>query len=171
MVFSRKNIWIDGESAQADAGRRVQRVAEGRRRGGHAGLADAAWGFAALDQVNLDSRSFVDSHHAVVVEIALLYSALVDGDIAVQGGGQPEYQAALQLRDHRIRIDDDARVHHAHQAMHADLAAGIDLRLGDRRNESAECHLQRDAAARAAGQGASPARLLRGEIERGLEAG
>src|SRR3546814_8430160 len=81
-----------------------------RRRGGRRRLANPTRVFAALDEMDFDARRLVDPDGAVIVEIALLHAALRHRDVAEQGCGHPEDQPALHLRDHAVRIDDDAAI-------------------------------------------------------------
>ena len=114
--FPRDQGAVDRQPPQRDAGRGIDRVAQRRRSRGDAGLADAAGRLAALDDVNLDLRRLVDAQHAVVVEVGLLDAALVDGDLAIERGGQAEDQPALELRHDGIGIDGDAGIDRAGDA-------------------------------------------------------
>ena len=111
-----------GKRRKRNARRGKDRIAQGRRCGRRAGFADAARRLAALDQMDVDRRRLVDPQHAVIVEIALLHAALVNGDLAIERGRRAEDQPALQLRDDGVGIDGDAGVDRAGDAMHVDIA-------------------------------------------------
>src|SRR5207249_11763994 len=74
----------------------------GERR--HRRLSDSARGCFARSDVDLDDRHFVDPQHGIVVEVALLHAALVDGDGAIKRGAETVDDAALHLRYHLIRV-------------------------------------------------------------------
>src|ERR1700742_4167883 len=105
---SRQYVTVDWHAAQADTGGCVERIAQRWRSRGRAGLADTARCFPTLDHMDFNVGDFVYPQHAVVVEIALLYTAFGDCDVAVQCGSETEYQTALKLCDNGIGIDGDA---------------------------------------------------------------
>src|SRR3546814_15973240 len=80
--------------------------------------------------MDFDARRLVDPDGAVIVEIALLHAALRHRDVAEQGGGHPEDQPALHLRDHAVGIDDYAALDRAHEAVDADVARLVHLHHG-----------------------------------------
>ncbi len=161
---------IDRQPAQRDAGRGIDRVAQRRRPRRRAGLADAAGRLAALDDMNLDLRRLVDAQHAVVVEVGLLHAPLVDGDLAIERGGQAEDQPAFELRDDGIGIDGNAGIDRGGDAAQMHLALFVDFRLHHGRDETGERRLHADAASDARRQRLAPAGFLRREIERGEKA-
>ena len=73
---------LDGQLADALAGHREDRISHRRGNANRSRLADAAWRFAVLHKVNLDLRSFVDTQDAIVVEIMLLDTAILQRDLA-----------------------------------------------------------------------------------------
>src|SRR5215470_15013654 len=91
----------DRQIANALAGRRKDRVAEGRRERRHARLTDAARRDVdpVLDDVYPSiGRGLVDSHESEVVEVALLHSAVLERDLAVARERQTHHGRALNLR-------------------------------------------------------------------------
>src|SRR6266516_5033093 len=77
---------------------REDRVAYRGRDRPYARLADATLLLGARHHVHLHDGHLVDVHHRVVGEVALLHPAAVDGDLAVQRGGEAVHDAALDLR-------------------------------------------------------------------------
>ena len=84
--------------------------------------------------MDLDRGRFVDAHHSIVVEVALLHPPFGDGDFIVERGGEPEDEAALNLRLDAVRVDDRAAIDRRRHVADRDLAIGVDLGLDDRRN-------------------------------------
>ena len=148
----------------------INRVAQRRRPRRRAGLADAAGRLTALDDVNLDLRRLVDAQHAIVVEIGLLHPSLVDGDLAVECGGQAEDQPAFELRHDRIGIDGDAGIDRGRDAAQMHLALFVDFRLHHGCDEAGERRLHADAAPDARRQRLAPVGFFRRQIERGEKA-
>src|SRR5207253_3185871 len=70
----------------------------------HTRLSNSARRGLARNDVDLYDRHFVDPQHGIVVEVALLHAALVDGDGAIKRGAETIDDAALHLRYHLIRV-------------------------------------------------------------------
>ena len=157
---------VDRQPPQGDAGRGIDRVAQRGRPAVHAGLADAAGRLAALDDMNLDLRRLVDAQHAVVMEVGLLDASLVDGDLAVERGGQAEDQPAFELRHDRVGIDGDAGIDRRGDAAQLHFALFVDFGFHHGRDEAAERRLHADAAPDARRQRLAPVGFFRHEIER-----
>src|SRR5262249_51399795 len=88
----------DRQTANALAGRREDRVAQGRRERRYARLADAARRDVdpLLDDVHPGiGRGLVDAHESEVVEVALLHSAVFERDLAVARERQPHHGRAF----------------------------------------------------------------------------
>src|SRR6202044_1564543 len=130
-------------------------------------LANAARRLAVPDEMDVDRRRLVDAHHSIVVEVALLHPPFGDRDFVIERGGEPEDEAALDLRLDAVGIDNRAAIDRGRHAADRDLAIGVDLRLDDRRDIRAEYALTGDPASNPRRQRASPARLLRSEVEAG----
>jgi len=47
--------------------------------------------------MHFDFRHFVHAQHPVVVEVRLLHAAVLEGDLPVQGCGEPVHDRALDL--------------------------------------------------------------------------
>src|ERR1700682_3704340 len=102
---SGQNVPVDWKFAQSYSGGRMDGIADRRRRRGRARFPDSARRLFVPNQMNLDGWSLVDPQHAVIVEIALPYAALVDGDLAIERRGKPEDQPALHFGDDGVAID------------------------------------------------------------------
>src|SRR5262249_43550466 len=109
-------------------------------------LADPAWGLQVLHQHDVDPRRLVDTQHAVVAEVRLFDTAVLDRDLAVKGGRQAEDDAALHLRTNRVGIDLDAAGDRAPNAGGIHRAILVDADLHDLRHKAAETDAERDAA-------------------------
>src|ERR1700735_3986152 len=160
----RKYVSVYGQAAQPYSRLSKQCIAERGGRGRGSGFANAARGFSALDDMHFDLRHFIDSQHAVIVKITLLHAALLDADVAVQSRGQSEYHATLQLRDHSIRIYHDPGIHCHDDSLQAHRAVLVPLRLRNRCDETAERHLDPDAASCTSRQGSAPSGLFSRKI-------
>src|SRR5262245_30265531 len=136
----------------------------------HTGLADPARRLPAFHEVDIDLRHLVDAQHAIVVEIRLLNAALVQRDFAIQCGRQTENHAALDLRDDRVRINDEAAIHSERHLAYVDLAVGVHLCLNDGGDRRIEGRLHADAPADAQRQRLAPVGLFRYEVQHALEA-
>src|ERR1700676_1966898 len=97
--------------------------------------------------------------------MALLDSALGEGNAIVKRGRQPENHAALDLGADRIGVDLDAAVDSRDDATKPDTSSFIHRALDDEGGTSVEILVQRYAAAAAWWKRRSPARFHRGEIE------
>jgi hypothetical protein len=115
--------------------------------------------------MDLDRGRFVDPHHSIIIEVALLHPAFGDHDLVVEGGREPEDEAALDLRHDAVGIDDRAAIDHRHHAADRDLSLAVDLGLHDRRDIRAEHALAGYPASNSCRKSASPTRLFRRKIE------
>ena len=79
----------------------------------------------------------------------------------------PKIEAALDLRLDGVGIDNRAAIDRGRHAADRNLAIGVDLRLDDRRDIGAKHALAGHATSNPRRKRASPARLLRREIEAG----
>ena len=124
---------------------------------------------AALDDVDLDRRRFINAQHPVIVEVRLLHPAFLDRDLAPQRRGQAEDQPALKLRHNGVGVDGNAGVDGAGDTPQMHGTHVIDLGFNHRRNEAAEGRLRAHATADAGRQRLAPAGFLGDELERGLQ--
>src|SRR4029079_4013740 len=108
-------------------------VGDGGSDADRTGLADAARRFAGLHEMDFDDRRFVDPQHAIVVEIALLDAAALEGNFAPQGCAQAKNNAAFDLRNDRVGIDHLAAIDGADDAPDFDLAFLRHFDFGDLR--------------------------------------
>src|SRR2546423_15278203 len=75
---------IDGHLSQPLAGRGKDCISDCRNDGRSPGLTHPAWRLGALNDVNLDRGCLIDAQHLVVVEVALLNTAVLQRDLAVE---------------------------------------------------------------------------------------
>ncbi len=94
------------------------------------------------------------------MEVGLLDAALLQRDLRAQHRRQPERNAGLDLRLHRIRIDHASQVRHHPHMMHLDRVV-LDRNLRHLRHIGVVTLHQRQAAIMALGQRLAPAGLLR----------
>jgi hypothetical protein len=80
------------------------------------GFAHPAGQLRTLDDMDLDRRRFVDPRHLVSVEVGLLDTLVLERDCAVERGGDPEDDRALDLRPDDIGIDHNAAIDRADDA-------------------------------------------------------
>ncbi len=128
-------------------------IGNGGTDGRNAGLAHAGRLFGRGHDVNLHLGRFIHAQHAIVVEVALLDAAVLQGDRAIQRRAQSEADAAFHLRFDDVRIDGRAAVNGANHPIDLDATCVIDADLGHLRHEGIERFAHRDAAALALGQG------------------
>src|SRR5262249_48680825 len=128
-------------------------------------LAHATRRLRAFDDVDLNGRRLIHAQHLISIEVGLLDTAVLQRDLAIEGGGGAEDNSALDLRLHRVGVDDGAAIHRTDHTANANSALVRHFDLGNVRLVAAEDELQRDAAAASFGQGLSPASFFRGKIE------
>src|SRR4029434_3157064 len=97
-------------------------VAYRRRERRHARFADAAGRRVAGHDVNLYRWHLIHSQHRIIVEVALLHSALVNRALSVQRRSKTPNDAPFHLRFHRVGIDEGPAVNGADHAMYPHLA-------------------------------------------------
>ncbi len=102
----------------------------------------------ARHDVHLDGRRLVDTKHLVVIEVRLLDPSVLDGDLAIQGSGDAEVHAALDLRADGVRIDDRAAIDRRHDAADPHRLVGRYRDFGHQRQIAAEDGLQGNAPTR-----------------------
>src|SRR5262245_56217838 len=112
---------VDRQLPKSLARRCEDRVGDRRYYRRRTRLTDAPWSLRALDQMDIDQRRLVDAQHPIVVEIALLDAAVLNRDLAEQGGRDPKNYPALHLRLHRVRVDDRPAIDGADYALYADV--------------------------------------------------
>ncbi len=97
------------------------------------------------------------------MKVRLLDGAVLDCDPALERSGQAEHDGTLDLSVHLVRIDDDAAVDCADDALDLDHVVGH-ANLGHLRDDRAERFVHRDALVRPDLR-RSPVALLGNEIE------
>jgi hypothetical protein len=80
--------------------------------------------------MHFDDGHFIQLQDRVVMEVALLDAPVLERGFGLEGGGQPENDAALHLRSHVIGIDHLPAVHGADHPVDAHVAASVDRDLG-----------------------------------------
>src|SRR5258708_10435804 len=99
----------DRQRPNAFPGRCEDRVDQCGREWRHARLTDAAGRHVRIGWHDVDvgdERSLIHPDHGEVVEIPLLYLAVLEGDLAIFGEREPHDRAALDLRLDPLRIDE-----------------------------------------------------------------
>ena len=99
------------------------------------------------------------------MEVALLDAAVLDRQLAVEDGREPEGDGALHLRLDAEGIDRGAAIDGAGHLVHADALVVIDRDLGGLRDDAAERFVHGEAE-RAALRRLAPAGLLRHRLQR-----
>src|SRR6266478_7298175 len=94
-------------------------------------LADPSRRLEIAHKVHFDGRRFVDPQHANVVEVGLLYPAVLQRRLSPKGAADPENDPTLDLRFHRVGVHHGAAVDRADDPVHADLARFGHRDLGD----------------------------------------
>ena len=89
-------------------------------------------------------RRLWQPQHRVVVEVALLYATLVDGDFAKQSGGQTKHHRALHLLGNQHWVDGGAAIDGTHHTVHHDLLV-LYRHLGHLGHDAAKRFMQSDA--------------------------
>src|SRR5271166_5193005 len=97
----RRELIGDRQAADALAGRREDRIAQGRREGWQSRLADAARRHvdAVGDDPDMrDRRRLVDAQDLEAVEVVLLDAAVLEADLAVFREAQSHHRRTFDLR-------------------------------------------------------------------------
>ena len=100
---------LQRQRADALAGCREDRITQRRRDDRNRGLADPAPGRRRWARSRSRSSASGQPQHRIVVEIRLLDAAVLDGDLAVEGGGEREDGRAFDLHLDRQRVDHGGR--------------------------------------------------------------
>src|SRR5579863_1142630 len=116
-------------------------------------------------QVHIDPRRLRKTHHAISVEIALYRGAVLDRDLAVQGGTQPKDYRALSLLGDRLRIDHVTGIERDGDSIDLHLAVWLHRNFGDLRAEAVRKIANGNAAPAALWQRLAPVALLGGGIQ------
>ena len=90
--------------------RRKNRVCDSRCNRREWPLTEPSGCVAAIDEVDVDNRNVSHLTEAVVVKIVLLNDAALDGNLPVQRGSQAFDNAAFDLVDSPLRVDDKSAV-------------------------------------------------------------
>src|SRR5580700_1967135 len=161
---------INRQFPQAHPGCCEQRVGQcGRRRSGP-GLTNTPGSLDAWNQMNFNFRRFIDAHHPIIIEVALLNASLGERDLAMKRCSEPKDDASLKLRDNRVWIHHDSAVDRADATPHIDLAMLVNLDFSDRGEIGTKGILNRDTPPRALRQHLTPPRFARDQIQAGKQA-
>src|SRR6202041_1180198 len=120
---------IDRQGPDTHSRGRKEGIQESWRGNRGSCFTDAAWRLPALDDMHLERRRLIHSHHPVVVEVALCDRAAHIRELAVESSRPTEHQAALYLRLDRVWIDHNPAVHGGHRSTQSDLTLRGDLHL------------------------------------------
>src|ERR1700683_4574401 len=161
---------INRQFPQAHPGCSKQRVGQrGRRRSGP-WLADTTWSLGALNQVNFNFRRFIDAHHPIIIEVALLNASFSERDLAMKRRSEPEDDASLKLSDNRVWIHHDSAVDRADETPHIDLAMLVNFDFSDCGEIGTKGKLNRDTPPYSLRQNLAPPRFARDQIQAGKQA-
>src|SRR5437879_1926892 len=147
-LISRLELPPDRQCPDTLAGRGKDRVDQRRRKGRHAGLADAAGrriGAGRYDVDVRDGRGLVDPDHREIVEIALLHLAVLEGDRAMFDKAHAHDRGAFDLRLDPLRIDVGSAIDSGIDPGHGELALVVDGYLDDRRDIADEAAMRGNA--------------------------
>ena len=144
-------------------------IGDGRGDRGCAGLADPCGWRYALDQVNFYRWHLVNAQHVVVVEIALLDSATIDGDGVFESRSEAVNNAAEHLLFDATGIDNDAAIHSTNDTIHAKLAL-VERYFSHLSREAADVVGDSDAATAAWAEWGRPGRFCGSEFKHRKEA-
>ena len=111
-----------------------------------------------LNYFDLDNRRLIDAQHSIVMEVALLDPATLEGDLSPQRCCDAEDDTALDLGHDNVRIDSDASVQDAHDTVDVHLTGLQNRDLGNLRHEATECIVHADAAAASVRKRLTPTR-------------
>src|SRR5690348_197701 len=135
-------------------------VGYGRGQRRNAGLAHALGGLIAGNNVDLNLRGTADSKHLVVMEIALLDSAVFDGDLARQHRSEGIVNGPFRHGAHAVRVHHCATIDGAHDAVHMHRSILVHRNFGDVGDVTAKGKMASDASAMARRQWFAPAGFL-----------
>src|SRR5260370_40899917 len=121
---------IDWHLAQALAGGRIDRVGDRGNDCRCPGLAHTTRRLRAFHDVDLNGGRLVHTQHLIGIEVGLLDTAALQRDLAVESSGGAKDDSALDLRLHRVGVDDGTAIDPTHQPLYADGAAFTSSDLG-----------------------------------------
>src|SRR5258708_31222371 len=141
-------LLADRQCPDAFARRCEDGVDQGWSKRRHARFPDAAWwrvGIGGYD-VNIGhDRCLVDPDDREVVKIALLYLAVLEGDLAVFGEAQPHDRGALDLRLDPFGVDEHAAVDRGVDLVNGELAFIANRHLDNGRDIADEAPMRGNA--------------------------
>src|SRR5438552_14978266 len=111
------------------------------------------------------SGVFIDSQHRVVMKIALLNAALLEGELVVKSGSQAENHSALHLRFNYSWIHVSAAIHRTHYSMNPHLPVRIHRHLRNLRGVAFKRCMHGDAPRSPGRQRFSPSSFLGRQFE------
>jgi len=106
------------------------------------GLAHTTRRLRAFHDVDLNGGRLVHAQHLIGIEVGLLDTAVLQRDLAVESSGGAKDDSALDLRLHRVGVDDGTAIDRTHHTLDADGARFRDFDLGYQREPTAEGELQ-----------------------------
>src|SRR5215207_2322596 len=162
---SKALIAREREDAYALARCGVDRVGDRRPDRRHARLTHPGRPLGAWHDVDFHLRHFVEAQHVVTVEIALLDSAALKGDLRLHDGAEAEADPAFHLGADDVRVDRHPAIDGADDALDLWLSPVVDGYLGDLRHVGLERFGDRNTAEAALGQRPVPTRLFGREPE------
>src|SRR5262249_16666706 len=147
---------VDGHLTQTLAGRSKDCIGHCRNDGGRTALAHPGRRFEILYNMDLDGRRLVHAKDLVRVEVGLFDTPVLERDLAVERGRDAEHDPALDLRPHRVGIDDRTAIDRTDHAPDANRAVLAHFDFSDLRHVGGEHELEGDATADPVRQRLSP---------------
>src|SRR5262249_249090 len=102
--------WPNGQVAQANPGRRENRVADSWRDHGRARLAEADRGLDAVDELDVELRHVADTQRRVTVEIRVLHLAFDELGPLIKRHAEAPQRTAFDLRERAVGMNERAGI-------------------------------------------------------------
>src|SRR5260221_4025129 len=164
----RLELLADRQRPNAFPGRCEDRVDQCGREWRHARLTDAAGRHVRIGWHDVDvgdERSLINPDHGEVVEIPLLYLAVLEGDLAISGEREPHDGGALDLRLDPLRIDERSAIDRGVHLGNGELALIVDRYLDDGRDIADKAAMHGNAEPVSFGHSPFPITLVRDVLD------
>src|SRR4029077_12363339 len=157
----------NGQPPDTLAGGRKDGVADGGGGRRNSGFAAASGRLGAGHDVHVDGgRGIAQAEDFVVVEVTLVDAAVRDGDFTLESLRQAEVHGALHLGFDPERVDGQAAIDGADDAVHSNgSSGGVAGDLDNLGDEAAPAETNADAARGASRKRLAPAGLFRGQLD------
>src|SRR6516162_11955255 len=147
LTASRLQLYADRKRPDTFSRCRKDRVDQCRRKGRHAGFADARGrgvGSGRHDVYVGHERSLVDPNQREIIEIALLDLAVLEGDLPIFGKAQAHDRRALDLRANAFWVDVGPAIDRGIHPGDRQLALVVDRYFDDGRDIADEAAVNRN---------------------------